>query len=198
MKKTLKNIISILKAPLIFFYLRYKGVDTKYGYVNLVGLPIIKKHPNSKIIIHNYVTIISNTKYNVAGINHRAIISTVADGAIIELKEGSGISGSSLVCAKEIILGEHSGLGVNSNIYDTDFHAIDPIKRMNQRSLSDLSIMSSPVKIGNHVWVAANCLILKGVVIGDNAVIGAGSVVTKSIPANTIWAGNPAKKIKSI
>lgn len=198
MKKTLKSIISFLWTPVIFFYLKYKGVDTKYGYVNLLGMPIIKKHPNSKIIMHKGVTIVSNTNYNVAGINHPAIIATIAEGAIIELMANSGISGSSLVASKKIVLGEHSGLGVNSNVYDTDFHAIDPISRMNQSSLSDPSIISAPVIIGNHVWVAANCLILKGVKISDNAVVGAGSVVTKDIPTNTIWAGNPARKIKDI
>lgn len=56
----------------------------------------------------------------------------------------------------------------------------------------------APVVIGNDVFIGVKCIILKGVTIGDGAIIGAGSVVTKSIPANQIWAGNPAKYIREI
>ena len=53
------------------------------------------------------------------------------------------------------------------------------------------------VKIGNHVWLAANCKILKGCVIEDGAVVGAHSIVTKQVPSNTIVAGNPARVVKN-
>ncbi len=51
--------------------------------------------------------------------------------------------------------------------------------------------------IGNHVWIGENALILKGVKIGDNSIVGAGSVVTKDVPNNSIVAGNPARIIKN-
>jgi maltose O-acetyltransferase len=57
---------------------------------------------------------------------------------------------------------------------------------------------SRPVIIGNNVWIAMNCCILPGVTIGDNSIIGAGSVVTKDVPANQIWVGNPARFIKNL
>jgi maltose O-acetyltransferase len=57
-------------------------------------------------------------------------------------------------------------------------------------------IITKPVIIGKNVWIATRSIILPGVTIGDNAVIGAGSVVTKSIPANAIAAGNPARIIR--
>jgi len=53
------------------------------------------------------------------------------------------------------------------------------------------------ISVGKDVWIGANCVILKNVQIGDGAIIGAGSVVTKSVLANEIWAGNPARKIRS-
>ena len=56
----------------------------------------------------------------------------------------------------------------------------------------------APVVIGDDVFVGAKCIILKGVTIGKGAIIGAGSVVTKNIPARQIWAGNPAKFIREI
>lgn len=52
--------------------------------------------------------------------------------------------------------------------------------------------------ICDNVFIGAKCIILKGVTIGENSVIGAGSVVTKNVPANQIWAGNPAKFIKNV
>ncbi len=57
---------------------------------------------------------------------------------------------------------------------------------------------SKPVKIGKYVWIGANVVILPGVEIGDNAVIGAGAIITKNIPANSVAVGNPAKVIKKI
>ena len=59
-------------------------------------------------------------------------------------------------------------------------------------------IIAKPVRIGKNVWVTSRCIILPGVTIGDNSVIGAGSVVTKDIPANSMVAGNPAKAIRKI
>lgn len=55
-----------------------------------------------------------------------------------------------------------------------------------------------PITIGNNVWIGAQCSILPGVTIGDNTVIGAGSVVTRDIPANVVAVGNPCRVIKQI
>lgn len=55
-----------------------------------------------------------------------------------------------------------------------------------------------PVKLGDNVWIGGGASILPGVTIGDNCVIGAGSVVTKDVESNTIVAGNPARFIRSI
>ena len=57
---------------------------------------------------------------------------------------------------------------------------------------------SAPIVLGKNVWVGSNATILQGVTIGDNAVVGAGAVVTKDVPANTVVGGVPAKFIKSI
>lgn len=184
-----------LRKAYSYYYLRYYGVITKFGYVNLYGNPIIRKHKNSKIIIHEGATIISKSKYNLAGINHPTIIATLAKGAIIEIGK-VGISGASICCVKSITIGDYSGLGVNSNIYDTDFHHLDPILRRQQSSIEEAN--SKRVIIGEDVWIASNVTILKGVKIGNGAVIGAGSVVVKDIPERAVYAGNPIFKIKTI
>ena len=90
-----------------------------------------------------------------------------------------------------ITIGDHVMLGPKVSIY-TASHAIDPAVR----SLGhDHGI---PVTIGNHVWIGGNSVICPSVTIGDNTVIGAGSVVTKDIPANVVAAGNPCRVIRSI
>lgn len=178
-----------------FLYLTSHGVDTQFGYVKLMGLPIISKCKGSKIILGKGCTLVSKSKYNIAGINHPVILATLSPTAIINIGK-VGISGSSICAMKEIFVGDESGLGANSSIYDSDFHHVDPRERKNPHSKTEVKYKE--VKIGNNVWIAANCIILKGVEIGEGAVVGAGSVVTSSIPANTMYAGNPAQKIKEL
>lgn len=87
-------------------------------------------------------------------------------------------------------IGMYCGIGPNCYITDHD-HGLDLTFAPLQQPM-----VSSPTKIGDRVWVGANVTILKGVNIGNDAVIGAGSVVTKDIPEKAIAVGNPAKVIK--
>ena len=88
-----------------------------------------------------------------------------------------------------IEIGDGAMLGNNVTIATLN-HDLNPATRWRA--------FPKPVKIGKRVWIGSNCTILPGVSIGDNAVIGAGSVVVKSIPANAIAVGNPARVIKFI
>ena len=90
-----------------------------------------------------------------------------------------------------VTLGDNVFIGPNVSIY-TACHPLDAETR-------DIGIeWAEPVTIGNSVWIGGSATILPGVTIGDNCVIGAGSVVTKDVPANTVAVGNPAKVIKHI
>lgn len=91
----------------------------------------------------------------------------------------------------EIKIGDNVFIGPNVNIYAAT-HPIDK-ERRNQNLEKGI-----PVTIGNSVWIGGNVTILPGVTIGDNTVVGAGSVVTKPLPANIVAAGNPCKVIKTI
>ncbi len=88
-----------------------------------------------------------------------------------------------------IMIGDGSLIGHNVTIATLN-HELDPKNRA--------SIIPSPVKIGKNVWIGSDATILPGVEIGDGAVVGAGSVVTKSVPNNTVVAGNPAGIIRKI
>ena len=68
----------------------------------------------------------------------------------------------------------------------------------NRKDTSNDFKFSKPVKIGDNVWIGMNSCILPGVEIGNNSIIGSGSVVTKNIPENEIWVGNPAKFIRKL
>lgn len=191
--ETLKNFI---RRIVTYIFLINHGVETKFGYVNLVGFPLIKKCPGSRIIIGENVTLVSKTKGNILGINHPVILATLTQDAYIDLKKGCGASGSTIIAAKGITIGEYSGLGANTNIYDTDFHPIDPIRRRNQTSILDSKC--KPIFIGDDVWIAANAVILKGVQLGNGSVVSYGSVVKQSFGEETIIEGNPAISTKEI
>ncbi|WP_425549873.1 sugar O-acetyltransferase [Celeribacter arenosi] len=85
-------------------------------------------------------------------------------------------------------IGARSMLGPNVQIYCADHHR-DPVKR------GQLIERALPVRIGADVWIGGGAIILPGVSIGDRAIVGAGSVVTKDVPADAKVAGNPARVI---
>lgn len=124
---------------------------------------------------------------NLLGINHRCILATYNANAKLEIGNGSSFSGVSIWCFEHITIGNNVRVGANCTIMDGDAHQDDPRAGKNK-----------PVVIEDNVWLGANVMVLKGVTIGHNSLIGAGSVVTKSIPANVIAAGNPCKVIRSL
>ena len=86
-------------------------------------------------------------------------------------------------------------LAPNVVITDTDFHKSSVLD--DRQELCDPNIQHS-IEIGKNVWIGASAIILKGVSIGENSVVSAGSVVSKDIPANVIAAGNPATIVSSL
>ena len=96
-----------------------------------------------------------------------------------------------LVDDTDIYVGDNVMFAPNVTIA-TAGHPIEPELRKKQTQFN------LPVRIGNNVWIGAQTVILPGVTIGDNTVIGAGSVVTKNIPANCVAFGNPCKVIREI
>lgn len=96
-----------------------------------------------------------------------------------------------LVDDTHIYIGDYVMLGPNVTIA-TAGHPIEPSLR------KDVAQFNIPVTIGSNVWLGAHCVVLPGVTIGENSVIGAGSVVTKDIPANVVAVGNPCRVLREI
>ena len=136
------------------------------------------------ISIGDRCTFNSSSRFNARGINHRCILETGKPGAVLKIGNRCGFSGCSIVADKEVIIGDHVMVGANTCIGDRDDHP------------DRLGTSPQPVHIGNNVFIGMHCIVMKGVTIGDNSIIGVGSIVTKDIPANCIAAGVPCKVIK--
>lgn len=101
------------------------------------------------------------------------------------------LNGVFLSARGRIEIGSDCLFATGIQIMDSDTHEIRSRNR-----ITDLDA-PQPVKIGNNVWVGLNAIILKGTEIGDNSVVGAGSVVKGKFPANCVIAGNPARIVKT-
>ena len=173
--KKIKYLISVLRGQR-----KARKLGTKCGFkkrFSVVGkLRIIRE--NGSAILGNYVKTYPNVKMSICGDKLKPALlkigNNVAIGDRTEIHVGDCIE-----------IGDNTLISWDCCIIDRDYHKFggnNEIKR--------------PVKIGNNVWVGCRCLIMKGVTIGDGAVIAAGSVVTKDIPAGSLAGGNPAKIIR--
>lgn len=111
------------------------------------------------------------------------------------IRIGAGCSTSnnlSIVSMLAVELGEKVMVGDGVSIFDSDFHRVDPTTRW------EGSDDPEPVSIGHNVWLGSRVVVLKGVTIGDNTVVAAGSIVSKSLPSNVVAGGVPAKILRQL
>jgi acetyltransferase-like isoleucine patch superfamily enzyme len=179
----LERISGWVTTRLMYIYVRMWGVVIESG-CRFYGRMHVRKIPGSSIKIGSRCTFRSHHTSNLIGVNRPCILSTLAKGAQVQIGDGCGLSGVVIGCQKSISLGRNVRCGANALITDTDWHWDDP--RAGE---------PSPVIIHDNVWLGVNVTVLKGVTIGENSLIAAGSVVTKSIPANVVAGGVPARVI---
>ena len=115
------------------------------------------------------------------------------------------MNGALVMAEERIEIGSHCLISWNVGIADSDFHPLEPAqRRVDAQALAPFckgrpprpKLRTMPVIIADNVWIGMNATILKGVTIGENSVVAAGAVVTKSVPANVVVAGNPAVLVK--
>jgi acetyltransferase-like isoleucine patch superfamily enzyme len=111
----------------------------------------------------------------------------VVEGAHLALGGGYANNGAAIVCFKEISIGRDVAIGPEVMIRDSDSHIISGSGRP----------ATAPIRIGDRVWIGARAVILKGVTIGDGAIVAAGSVVTRDVAPGTLVGGVPAKFIRA-
>lgn len=120
---------------------------------------------------------------------------TVDTGAVLKIGDNVGISNTVIYCGKQITIGNDVMIGAGCLLMDSDCHSINYTDRI---KMGDINVKMSPIVINDGAFVGTRSIILKGVRIGKNAVVGAGSVVVCDVPDNQVWAGNPAKFVKNI
>jgi acetyltransferase-like isoleucine patch superfamily enzyme len=148
------------------------------------------------LIIGDNVVLCSKAEYTDLGVSRPCVIRTLRPDARIRIGRDTGISGAAICAASSIDIGKECLLGAGVVIADTDFHPIAPRGRRFAKNYDSIGAM--PVVIEDNVFIGANTIVLKGVRIGRNSVIGAGSVVSADIPADVVAAGVPARVLKSL
>jgi len=166
----------------IFFRLSGVKID---GYCWLQAIEIPKNHRSIQLgkncSLDRGVTLLSNQSIPVGG------------APIIKIGAGTYINRNSFIYANESVhIGENCAIGPNCYITDHDHTMVSG------KTPLESPLNSKPIRIENEVWIGANVIILKGVTVGRRSVVGAGSVVTKSVAEKVIVAGNPAKIIRGL
>ncbi len=156
------------------------------------GSILFRKYGGS-IIMGDNISINSNRIADPIGGDCKSIFVTSGMGNI-QIGHNVGISNAAFFSSNSIIIEDNVCIGAGCKIYDTNFHSIYPDERLN----GNLKIKTAPVRIKSKAFIGGHCIILKGVTIGEGAVIAAGSVVSKDVPDYEVWGGNPAMFLKKI
>jgi acetyltransferase-like isoleucine patch superfamily enzyme len=155
----------------------------------------LKSKAPGAVVFGNHVSVYGGCSFSV-GANGRCSVGdfTLLNGALVMAEE-------------RIEIGSHCLISWNVGIADSDFHPLAPAQRIiDSHALAPFfkarpprpEIRTAPVIISDNVWIGMNAVILKGVTIGENSVVAAGAVVTKSVPPNVVVAGNPAVITKQL
>ncbi len=182
-----------LAWPLVRAQFAWHGIDWGVGW-KIFGRPIIQRHRGSRIALGNGLTLRSWPRSNPLAPTAPVVLSTRRADAVLEVGDDCGFTGTTLVAADRITIGDRVLVGGNASIVDFDFHPLAPEGRAENINAGN----AAPIVIEDDVFVGMDALVMKGVTIGEGAVVGAGSVVTQDVPRRTVVAGNPAKVVREL
>jgi len=134
------------------------------------------------------------------------MVTFARDGACLVIGDNTAINGmTNFSIAGRVEIGRNVLVSFDCMIMDHDGHSIDPGLRsldlpdlLAGRPKTWIDVNSAPVKIGDFVWIGARVIILKGVSVGEGAIVASGAVVTKDVKPYAIVAGNPARVIGEV
>lgn len=163
----------------------------RYGTCGMFSGPtIVRNLRKGGIVLGDDVIFISRRIQSMIGCTHPTILDTRCGGKII-IGNHSGFSSVSISSRALIRIGSHVTCGANARIYDHDFHSLEHFYRWTPEDFAH--VRSSPIEIGDDVFIGANSIILKGTKVGARSIIAAGSVVFGlDIPPDSMVKGNPA------
>jgi acetyltransferase-like isoleucine patch superfamily enzyme len=184
------ELLRWLAYPRIRLLFALNGIPWGEGW-RFHGVPIIQKHQGSRMEFGSYLQLRSSARSNPLGANRPVILSAWRAGAVLEIGDRFAMTGGTVCAAERITIGQDVTVGANTIIIDSDFHPLDP----EQRRWHPQQASTAPVLIQDGVFIGVQCLILKGITLGQGCVVGAGSVVTQDVPAGMIVAGNPAQPL---
>lgn len=177
--------------------LKYDSSWKIIGHLRIKRNPILTKlfrgAEDGVLIIGKGFKCINKLMSNSIGLFQPCFFNISTKGAKLIIGDNVGITGSTINATKEIIIGNYVTIGSGCLITDTDSHSLDEKER---RENNYSNCKSMPIHIGDDVFIGARSIILKGVTIGNGAVVGAGAVVTKDVPPYAVVGGNPAKVIR--
>ena len=174
-------------------YVRLRAHGAQVGRGLRVRGPIrLRCHRTGAIRIGPRVRIQSGFAGNAVGGGQRMSLWVGRD-AVLTIGAGAGLSNSTIVCLREVEIGDGVFLGGDSKVYDTDFHSLDADQRARP---GNVGARTAPVVIGPRAFVGGHSILLKGTSVGEASIVGAGSVVRGRVPPGELWTGNPAGPVR--
>ena len=164
------------------------------GRIRIVGFPVVRGR--GLVRVGTGSDFRSKSWSTAMGVLQPCVLNALMETSRIEIGYKCGMSGA-VICAKEsVVLGNNVQLGSGVVISDTDFHSMDYQVRGQEGDLE--AAQSAPVRLEDDCFIGARAIILKGVTIGARSIVGAGAVVVRDVPADTVVAGNPTRVIKAL
>lgn len=197
------NINAIMHGMAIrhYYHFRYLGRVKIGRKLRVYGCgTYIRCSLKGRITLGDNITIRNHTRANAVGVYKPCSFVAIGQGCLV-VGDNVGFSGCSICVSKSINIENYCTIGANTHIVDTNFHSLDGSIRIQDVALQRDSLENASnarTVIAFNAFIGLNSIVLAGVRIGKESVVGAGSVVTRDIPDGQIWAGAPARYIRQI
>ena len=175
-------------------YCRKTGAKFDSQHIRFDGRVELRFHSGSHVEFGTHFRCVSSRHVGMENSVCSKIV--VYEGGNLCIGKNSGMTNSTINCHDCITIGDYVNIGAGCVIADSDFHSLDWRDRKDGTDITKKR--NAPIVIKDLAFIGMHSIILKGVTIGEKSIIGAGSVVSRSVPDGEIWAGNPARFVKKV